>query len=130
MDSIKPLRTDSDYREAIQAVERLINDASTNSDRDRLEILAVLIEAYEKRYHPELSSELEPIDFIKLWLVQNNLSRQALEPYLGGRARVSEVLSGKRPLTITMIRKLAGAGISADRLIKPLPPLKQKSNPS
>ena len=121
MKPIKPLKTEKDYETALKEIDQLINSPPGSTGHDRLDVLSILVEAFEERYHPIYSNDIEPVDIIKFWLEQNGLSRKDLEPYLGSRAKVSEVLSGKRALSITMIRRLVGAGIPAELLIRPIP---------
>ena len=76
-----------------------------------------LIEAYEREHFP--IPDPDPIDFLHHILEARQLSRKDLEPYIGSRARVAEVLNRVRPLTLEMIRKLAdGLGLPADVLIR------------
>ena len=85
---------------------------------DRLEVLTTLVEAYEEKH--DAAPLPDPIEAIKYYMESRGLSRVDLEPYIGSRARVSEILNRKRPLTIEMIRRLhAGLGIPADVLIQP-----------
>ncbi|MGC8492562.1 MAG: helix-turn-helix domain-containing protein [Syntrophobacteraceae bacterium] len=115
---IKPIKTQADYRAALEEVERLFDAAPNTVEGDRLEILTTLIEAYEERHFAIPLPD--PIEAILYFLQSRGLSRRDLEPYIGARARVSEVLNRKRPLTIGMIRKLhAGLGIPAEVLIQP-----------
>ena len=105
------------HEQAFRAeVERLWGAASGTPEGDRLDVLATLIDAYEaKRWPMDLQS---PISAIKFRLEQQGLTRRELEPFIGSRARVSEIMTGKRPLTLAMIRKLsAGLGIPAEVLI-------------
>ncbi len=99
-------------------IDRLFDAAPDTPEGDRLEILATLVEAYEdKHYDIPLP---DPIEAILYYVESRGLSRRDLEPYIGSRARVSEVLNRKRPLSIAMIRKLhAGLDIPADILIQP-----------
>jgi HTH-type transcriptional regulator/antitoxin HigA len=98
---------------AVQPVE----DAFLESER--LEVLALLIEAYEAKHFP--IDPPEPIDAVLFRMEQLGLSRKDLEPYLGTRARVSEILGGRRSLTLPMIRRLHdGLGIPAEVLIRPM----------
>ena len=94
-------------------------DAKLNTpEGDRLDVLVTLIEAYEEKHHPILPPD--PVEAIIHHMESQELSRKDLEPLIGSRARVSEILNRKRPLSINMIRKLQeGLGISADILIKP-----------
>jgi HTH-type transcriptional regulator / antitoxin HigA len=79
-----------------------------------------LVEAYERKNHP--IPPPDPIDAIKYWMESRGLSRRDLEPYLGTRGRVAEVLNRRRPLSIEMIRRLhAGLGLPASTLIQPYP---------
>ena len=83
-----------------------------------LDILVTLIEAYEAQAHPILPPE--PIEAIVYYMESRDLTRHDLEPYIGNRARVSEILNRRRPLTLDMIRKLhRGLGIPAEILIQP-----------
>ena len=85
---------------------------------DRLEVLTTLVERYELQHEP--IEPPNPVDALLYHMESRGLTRRDLEPYLGSRARVAEVLNRRRPLTIEMIRKLhAGLGISADVLIRP-----------
>jgi HTH-type transcriptional regulator/antitoxin HigA len=121
MKPIKPLKTEKDYEAALKEIDQSIDSPPGTLAHDRLEVLSVLVEAYEEWHHPIYTEDIEPIEVIKFWLDQNGLSRKDLEPFLGSRAKVSEVFSGKRPLSITMIRRLMSAGIPADLLIRPIP---------
>jgi len=121
MKPIKPLKTEKDYESALKEIDQLINSIPGTPGHDRLEVLSVLVEAYEETNHPIYSDDVEPIDIIKFWLDQNGWTRKNLESFLGSRAKVSEILTGKRALSITMIRRLVGAGIPAELLIRPIP---------
>ena len=114
----KPIKTDADYRDALTKVERLYDAAPDTPAGDRLEVLVTLIQAYEtKHYQIPLP---DPVAAIEYHLESRGLTRRDLEPYVGSRARVSEVLRRRRPLTIEMIRRLhAGLGIPAEVLIQP-----------
>lgn len=86
------------------------------AEGDRLDILATLVQAYETRHFP--ISSPDPIEAIKFRMEQGNLRIKDLEPMIGRSNRVYEVLNRKRPLTLTMIRKLhQGLGIPAEVLI-------------
>ncbi|PKL39279.1 MAG: transcriptional regulator [Candidatus Riflebacteria bacterium HGW-Riflebacteria-1] len=121
MKEIRPIRSEKDYLAALAEIERLIDSEPGTSGSDRLEILSILVEAYEERFHQIACDDISPIEAIKFWLEQNNMTRKDLEPFLGSRARVSEIMTGKRSLSMAMIRKLVGAGIPAELLIQPLP---------
>jgi HTH-type transcriptional regulator/antitoxin HigA len=115
---LKPIRSEADYDEALAEVERLWGSKLGTPDGDRLDILATLIEAYEDKHYPMDPSD--PIEAIKYRMEQQGLTRKDLEPMIGTRTRVAEVLNGKRNLSISMIRNLhAKLGISAEILIQP-----------
>jgi len=115
---IRPIKTEADYQAALEEIERLFEAAPDTAKGDRLEVLTTLVKAYEdKHYAIPLP---DPVEALKYHLESRGLSRRDLEPYIGSRARVSEVLGRKRPLSIEMIRRLhAGLGISAEVLIQP-----------
>lgn len=116
--NIKPIKTETDYTEALQAVENLMDAKIDTPKGDSLDVLVTLLEAYEEKHHPILPPE--PVEAIIHQMESQGLSRKDLIPFFGSRARVSEILNKKRSLSINMIRKLQkGLGISAEILIKP-----------
>jgi len=116
---IHPIKTEGDYQSALVEIERLLEADLDTPEGDRLEVLVTLVEVYEdQQYAIPLP---DPIEAIIYYMDSRGLKRRDLEPYIGTRARVSEVLNRKRPLTLTMIRKLhTGLGISGDVLIQPV----------
>ncbi len=115
---IKPIKNDADYQEALEEIERLFDASPDTPEGDRLEVLTTLVEAYEEK-HYNLPIP-DPIEAILYHMQSRGFSRRDLEPYIGSRARVSEVLNRKRPLTMEMIRNLhRGLGIPAEVLIQP-----------
>ena len=99
-------------------IERLWGSASGTPEGDRLDVLATLIDAYESRTLAIAAPD--PIQAIKFRMEQQGLTRKDLEGIIGTRARITEVLEGKRGLSIAMIRKLhSELGIPAEILIKP-----------
>lgn len=113
---IRPIRTEADYAAAMKEVEQLWSAKSGTRAGDRLDVLATLIDAYETHNFP--FDPPDPIDAIRFRMEQQGLTRKDLEPMIGSRTRVSEVLNRKRGLSIEMIRRLrAGLGIPADVLI-------------
>jgi len=115
---IKPIKTEADYIEALHQVEGLMGARINTPEGDTLDVLVTLIEAYEEKHHPILPPE--PVEAIIHQMESQGLTRKDLIPLLGSRARVSEILSKKRSLSISMIRKLQkNLGISAEILIKP-----------
>lgn len=117
---IKPIKTEADYEVALAEIEHLWGAEYGSAQGDKLDILVTLVEAYEEKHHP--IPPPDPIEAILHYMESQALTRHDLEPYIGSRARVSEVLSRKRPLSLQMIRKIhEGLGISADILVRPYP---------
>jgi HTH-type transcriptional regulator/antitoxin HigA len=103
---------------ALKEIERLFHVRPGTTEGDRLEILTTLVVAYEEKHHTVPLPN--PIDAIRYYMESRGLRRRDLEKFIGSRARVSEVLSRKRPLTMQMIRNLhKGLGIPAEILIQP-----------
>lgn len=124
MKSIKPIRTEADYNEALAEIEKLWNSKPGTTAGDRLEILVVLVDDYETRHWP--IGLPDPIEAIKFKMEQQGLTRKDIEPYIGSSGRVAEVLNRKRDLSIAMIRKLhAGLGIPLEVLIQPIRPIEK-----
>ncbi len=116
--NVKPIRDEKDYEAALAEVERLWGAKSGTPAGDRLDVLATLIDAYETMHYP--MDPPDPIEAIKFRMEQQGLTRKDLEPLIGTRTRVAEVLNRKRDLSIAMIRRLHRAlGISAEVLIRP-----------
>ncbi len=103
---LKPIKTEDEYNDALARVYELmqthIADDSVNSDE--LEILSILVKEYELIYYPVAYPN--PLEAIKFRVEQLNLSENELSNILGNRSRKSEILSGKRKLSLSMIRKL------------------------
>ena len=114
---LQPIRTKSDYAAALREAERLWDAPEKSPEAEQLEVLSLLIEDYERRHFP--IDNPDPIDFLLNVMEWRGLSRKDLEPYIGSRARVAEVLNRVRPLTLEMIRRLAsGLKLPADVLIR------------
>src|SRR5208282_5723052 len=115
---VRPIRTKRDYEAALKEIERLWGAKAGTSEGDRLDVLATLVDAYEAEHYP--MDPPDPVEAIKFRMEQQNLSRRDLEPLIGTRTRVAEVLNRKRSLSIGMIRRLHDQlGISAEVLIRP-----------
>ncbi len=114
---IMPIRNHRDYRRTLTEIEGLMAARRNTADGDRLDVLVILVEAWEAKHYP--LGLPDPIDAIKYHMEQNGLAPKDLAPYIGGRNRVYEVLNRKRSLTLRMIRRLhSGLGIPAESLIK------------
>ena len=115
---VKPIRTKKDYAAALRDIERLWGAKSGTPEGDRLDVLATLVDAYEAVHFP--MDPPDPIEAIRFRMEQGGMTRKDLEPLIGTRTRVAEVLNRKRNLSIGMIRRLhAQLGISAEVLIRP-----------
>jgi HTH-type transcriptional regulator/antitoxin HigA len=115
---VRPIRKTKDYEVALKEMEKLWGAKSGTPEGDRLDVLATLIDAYEAAHYP--MDPPDPIEAIKFRMEQQGLTRKDLEPLIGTRTRVAEVLNRKRSLSIGMIRRLHDAlGISAEVLIRP-----------
>lgn len=115
---IKPIKNETDYQAALEEIEVLFDAAPDTPEGDRLEVLTTLVEAYEERHYSIPIPD--PIEAIAYHMESRGLTRRDLEPFIGSRARVSEILNRKRPLTMEMIRNLhKGLGIPAEVLIQP-----------
>ena len=113
---IHPIRTTRDHAQALREIERLWGARVGTREADELEVLVTLVDAYEATRHP--IDPPDPIDAILFRLEQMGLGRNDLVGVIGTRARVSEVLNRRRPLSIAMIAKVRDKlGISADVLI-------------
>jgi HTH-type transcriptional regulator / antitoxin HigA len=117
---IKPIHTKKDYQAALREIDALFNAPPGTEDGDRLEVLVALVDAYEEKHHPIPLPD--PIEAIQFHMERLGLTRKDLEPYIGTRVRVSEILNRKRPLTLNMIRSLSqGLGIAPEILIQEYP---------
>ena len=115
---IHPIHTEADYRATLTEILALMDsdpEAGT-PEGDRLDILSTLVVAYEARHFPV--GMPDPIEAIKFRMEQSGLSVKDLEPIIGKRNRIYEILNRKRPLTLPMIRRLHRVlGIPAEVLI-------------
>ncbi len=115
---VRPIRTEADYRQSLAEITTLMNAEMGSPAGDRLDVLATLVEAYEAAHIPLEAPD--PIGAILFMMEQKQLSRRDLEPAIGSRARVAEVLNRRRALTLPMIRALVRLlDIPADVLIQP-----------
>ncbi|MEO7888835.1 MAG: transcriptional regulator [Vicinamibacterales bacterium] len=115
---IRPIKTKADHREALKAIEKLLGARPGTPDGDRLDVLTTLVERYEEQV--DAIEPPDPIEALRYHMESRGVTRRDLEPFIGSRARVAEVLNRRRALTIDMIRRLhEGLGISAEVLIRP-----------
>ena len=115
--TIKPIRTENDYEEALARIDALMDAAPGSPEFDELDVLADLVELYESRHEP--MGYPSPLAAIEFRMEQGNLRPRDVIPFIGSRAKVSEVLSGKRAITMPMARALhKHLGIPADVLMR------------
>jgi HTH-type transcriptional regulator/antitoxin HigA len=113
---LKPIKTKAEYKIALREIEALFDVPDKTPAADRLEVLVMLVEKYEAQHFPIAAPD--PIDFLNYAMEARGLTRKDLEPYIGSRGRVAEVLNRARPLTLAMIRRLSeGLKLPADVLI-------------
>jgi HTH-type transcriptional regulator/antitoxin HigA len=120
--TVRPVRTEADYEATLRDIDALMDARPGTPDGDRLDVLVTLVQAYEARHHPV--SPPDPVDAIRYRMEQAGLTPRDLEPYIGTRARVSEVLNRRRALTLPMIRRLAdGLQIATEVLVREVYPV-------
>jgi len=113
---IKPIHDEQTYLKSLNRVEQLWGAELNTPSGDELDILMVLIEAYENKHYPMPASD--PVDAIKFRMEQMGLTRKELQTFLGNKSKVSEVLSRQRPLSKNQIIKLHhGMNIPYDCLL-------------
>ena len=116
--NIRPIKTEADYQAALEEIERLFDATPNSPEGDRLQVLTTLVEAYEEQHYPIPAPD--PIEAVLYHMESRGLTRRDLEPYIGNRARVSEILNRKRPLTLRMIQRLhSQLGVAAEVLLRP-----------
>ncbi len=116
----RPLRTQREYRAATKEIDQLLDERFPpgSPGDDRLDLLSVLVEAYENEHEIDLEDPT-PREAVSFALEQRGLKRSVLNEILGSSGRVSEFFNGKRALSTTQIRALRQAfGIPADLLIE------------
>ena len=101
---IKPIRTEEDFDAALARIDELWGAKPDTPEGDEFDILVTLAETYDKEHYP--IGPPDPIEAIKFRMEQANLKQEDLIGIIGPRGRVSEVLNGKRELTLPMIRRL------------------------
>lgn len=114
---IKPIKSEADHEAALTKIDGLMDAGADTIEGDRLEILVTLVEAYEAEHFPIEAPD--PVEAITFRMEQMGMTRKDVEPLIGSRARVSEVLSGRRRLSLAMIRRLTAVlKIPAEVLIQ------------
>ena len=114
---IKLIKTEEDYQKSLERMEEIFDTPIGTMESDEADILALLIDEYEKKNYP--IDAPDPIEAIKIRMEEMDLKQVDLIPEIGGKSRVSEILNKKRKLTVDMIRKLANRlQLSAELLIR------------
>ena len=113
---IKPIKSEGDYKRALRAMEQLWEAKPDTPESDRLELLCILVEAFERSII--VSRRPNPIAAIEHCMENRRLTRKNMKPCIGSRARVSEVMARRRPLTLRMIRRLT-VGLEIHQRIYP-----------
>ncbi len=103
--NIRPIKNDLDYRQALKRLDLIFDAKSGTPESDEADILGSLIDEYEKKYFP--IDAPDPIEAIKIRMEELQLKQVDLVDAIGGKSRVSEILSKKRKLTVDMIRNLS-----------------------
>lgn len=114
---IRPVHTDKDYQEALSRIEQLFDARPGSTEADELEVLGLLVDEFEKKHFP--IDEPDPLEAITFRMEQLGLTQNDLAKILGSRSRASEILSGKRSLSLNQIRLINKTlGIPLDVLIR------------
>ncbi len=115
--TIKVIKTEEDYEKALSRIDELMDAKAGTEEMDELEVLLALVEIYEDKHYP--IGLPDPVEAIKFRMEQLGLTQKDMVPYFGTKSKVSEVLSGKRQLTLAMMRSLnRNLGIPAEVLLK------------
>jgi HTH-type transcriptional regulator / antitoxin HigA len=113
---IRPIKTEKDYNTSIRRIEVLWGAKKDTPQGDELDLLVTLVESYEMKHYP--IAPPDPVDAIKFRMEQMDMKKADLVQYIGSQSRVSEILNGKRKLTLGMIKSLyKGLRIPADILL-------------
>ena len=104
MMNIKPIKTETDYEETLATIDSLMDAKKDTPEGDLLDVLVTLVEKYENTHWTILPPD--PIEAILFRMEQQGLSRKDIEPLIGNKSKVSEVLNRSRPLSINMIKRI------------------------
>ena len=114
--NIKLIHNKAAHRAALARIDALWNAPPKSAESDELEVLSLLVEEYEKK-HVDVP-QVDPVSLLHHVMEVRALTRKDIEPFIGSRARVAEVLNRVRPLSLTMIRRLSvGLNLPTDLLI-------------
>lgn len=114
--NIKPIKTEQDYNDSVARIEKLWGAKKDTPEGDELDLLVTLVEAFEMQHFP--IAPPDPIDAIKFRMEQMGMTKADMVQYFGNQSTVSEVLNGKRDLTLKMVKLLyKGLKISPEILL-------------
>jgi antitoxin component HigA of HigAB toxin-antitoxin module len=118
---IRPIRTDEDHRAALSQIAKLWGAPVGTPESDKLDVLVTLVETYEDRHWPlSARRRFDPVDVLRYAIDELGHTQAELAKIIGSRARASEVLARRRPLTLQMIQKITASWkIPADLLVRP-----------
>ena len=120
---IHPIHTDEDYQNALERIEEIFDAQAGSIEGDELEILGILVDGYEKKYFPIEAPK--PVEAIRFRMDQLGMAQKDLANMLDSKSRASEILSGRRSLSLRQIRLLyKELGIPAEVLIQETEPTK------
>lgn len=123
---IKPIKTKADYRSVLKEIESLMTAKANTPQGDRLDVLVTLTEAYEREHFP--MDLPDAVEAIKFRMEQAGLTVDDLEPVIGRKNRVYEILNRRRRLTLRMIEGLHSRfGIPAESLLKQRKPAQPRA---
>jgi len=115
---IRMIHNKSQYKAALEDIEKLWNSPPKSAEAERLDVMSLLVEHYEKTHFP--ISDPDPIEFLEHIMDARGLTRKDLEPIIGHRGRVADILNRTRPLTLEMIRRLVSQlNLPAEVLVRP-----------
>ena len=118
--TIKPIHTEAEYQAALAQIEAAWDAVDGSEAAEQMEVLSMLVESYEKQHYPIEAPD--PIEFLNYVMETRGMARKDLEPYIGPRGRVSDIMNKVRPLSLEMIRRLSsGLGLPATVLIQDYP---------
>lgn len=116
--AVRPIKSEEDYLRALARIDELVDAEPGTSQAEYLEVLSILVADYEDRHHA--IEPPDPVAFLAYVLESRGYTRKDLEPFIGSRARVAEIMNRRRPLTMDMVRRLSkGLDLPADVLIQP-----------
>ncbi len=117
--TVRLIKTEADYEAALAELDGMIGQVEPGTpDGNRYELLVALVKAYEAANYP-IAASADPIAMLEFVLEARELTRKDLEPYIGTRQRVWDIMEKRRRLTLPMIRRLSqGLNIPVDVLIQ------------